>query len=97
MRACGVTARGTLLAAPEAAGVSRFVAQSIAWQLPGDAGAAVAELERLVLGAVASFSGTDGCTALEPITKTKTRSHRAFMSSRPLAAPCRRCTHLPGS
>jgi nucleoside-diphosphate-sugar epimerase len=38
-----------LLAAAEAAGASRFVAQSIAWQLPGDAGAAVAELERLVL------------------------------------------------
>ena len=40
-----------LLAAAEAAGASRFVAQSVAWQLPGDAGAAVAELERLVLGA----------------------------------------------
>jgi uncharacterized protein YbjT (DUF2867 family) len=40
-----------LLAAAEAAGASRFVAQSIAWQLRGEAGAAVAELERLVLGA----------------------------------------------
>jgi nucleoside-diphosphate-sugar epimerase len=40
-----------LLAAAEAAGASRFVAQSIAWQLPGDAGAAVSELERLVLAA----------------------------------------------
>jgi nucleoside-diphosphate-sugar epimerase len=40
-----------LLAAAEAAGVSRFVAQSVAWHLPGDAGAAVAELERLVLAA----------------------------------------------
>jgi nucleoside-diphosphate-sugar epimerase len=40
-----------LLAAAEAAGASRHVAQSIAWRLPGDAGAAVAELERLVLGA----------------------------------------------
>ena len=40
-----------LLAASEAAGASRFVAQSIAWQLPGEAGAAVAELERLVLAA----------------------------------------------
>jgi nucleoside-diphosphate-sugar epimerase len=40
-----------LLAAAEAARASRFVAQSIAWQLPGDAGAAVAELERLVLEA----------------------------------------------
>ena len=38
-----------LLAAAEAAGASHFVAQSIAWRLPGDAGAAVAELERLVL------------------------------------------------
>jgi nucleoside-diphosphate-sugar epimerase len=40
-----------LLAAAEAAGASHFVAQSIAWQLSGDAGAAVAELERLVLAA----------------------------------------------
>jgi uncharacterized protein YbjT (DUF2867 family) len=40
-----------LLAAAEAARASRFVAQSIAWRLPGDAGAAVAELERLVLAA----------------------------------------------
>jgi hypothetical protein len=39
-----------LLAAAKAAGASHFVAQSI-WQLPGDAGAAVSELERLVLGA----------------------------------------------
>jgi nucleoside-diphosphate-sugar epimerase len=40
-----------LLAAAAAAGASQFVAQSIAWQLPGDAGEAVSELERLVLGA----------------------------------------------
>jgi nucleoside-diphosphate-sugar epimerase len=40
-----------LLAAAKAAGASRFVAQSVAWQLPGDAGAAVGELERLVLAA----------------------------------------------
>jgi nucleoside-diphosphate-sugar epimerase len=40
-----------LLAAARAAGASRFVTQSIAWQLPGDAGAAVRELERLVLAA----------------------------------------------
>ena len=40
-----------LLAAATAAGASHFLAQSVAWQLPGDAGAAVSELERLVLGA----------------------------------------------
>ncbi len=40
-----------LLAAAKAAGASRFVAQSIAWKLPGDAGAAVSDLERLVLAA----------------------------------------------
>jgi nucleoside-diphosphate-sugar epimerase len=40
-----------LLAAAKAAGASRFIAQSVAWQLPGDAGAAVSELERLVLAA----------------------------------------------
>jgi nucleoside-diphosphate-sugar epimerase len=40
-----------LLGAARAAGASRFIAQSVAWQLPGDAGAAVSELEQLVLAA----------------------------------------------
>jgi nucleoside-diphosphate-sugar epimerase len=40
-----------LLGAAKAAGASRFIAQSVAWQLSGDAGAAVRELERLVLAA----------------------------------------------
>ncbi len=40
-----------LLAAASAAGVPRFVTQSVAWPLPGDGGAAVAEHERLVLDA----------------------------------------------
>jgi nucleoside-diphosphate-sugar epimerase len=40
-----------LLAAAEAAQASRFLAQSIAWQATGDAGAAVVELERLTLAA----------------------------------------------
>jgi len=40
-----------LLAAAQAAGASRFIAQSVAWPLSGDAGAAVSELERLVLAA----------------------------------------------
>jgi nucleoside-diphosphate-sugar epimerase len=38
-----------LLAAADAAGASHFVAQSVAWNLTGDAGAAVGELEQLVL------------------------------------------------
>lgn len=40
-----------LLAAARAAGVRRFAAQSVAWALPGDAGAAVAEMEAMVLDA----------------------------------------------
>lgn len=40
-----------LLAAARAAGAARFVAQSVAWPLPGDAGLAVEELERSVLDA----------------------------------------------
>jgi nucleoside-diphosphate-sugar epimerase len=40
-----------LLAAAAVAKVPRFVSQSIAWRVPGDAGAAVAELERMVLAA----------------------------------------------
>jgi uncharacterized protein YbjT (DUF2867 family) len=40
-----------LLAAAKAAGAARILAQSVAWQLAGDAGAAVAERERAVLEA----------------------------------------------
>ena len=39
-----------LLAAARACGASRIVAQSVAWDLGGDAGAAVREHERAVLG-----------------------------------------------
>jgi nucleoside-diphosphate-sugar epimerase len=38
-----------LLTAARAAGSTRFLAESVAWKLPGDAGRAVAELERAVL------------------------------------------------
>lgn len=40
-----------LLAAAKAAGAGGFVAQSVAWQIPGDGGQAVEEHERAVLGA----------------------------------------------
>jgi len=40
-----------LLAVARAVGAARFLAQSVAWQLPGDAGLAVEELERSVLDA----------------------------------------------
>jgi nucleoside-diphosphate-sugar epimerase len=40
-----------LLDAAAAAGVGRFLAQSVAWELPGEGGAAVAEHERAVLDA----------------------------------------------
>jgi nucleoside-diphosphate-sugar epimerase len=40
-----------LLAAARAASVDRFLAQSVAWELSGDGGAAKQELERLVLDA----------------------------------------------
>lgn len=40
-----------LLTAARAAGATRFIAESIAWQLPGDAGLAVSELEMAVLDA----------------------------------------------
>jgi nucleoside-diphosphate-sugar epimerase len=40
-----------LLAAAGAAGTTRFLAQSVAWRLAGDAGAATEELERSVLAA----------------------------------------------
>jgi nucleoside-diphosphate-sugar epimerase len=41
----------SLLAAAQAAGVPRFLAQSIAWRLPGDAHASVEEHEAMVLDA----------------------------------------------
>jgi uncharacterized protein YbjT (DUF2867 family) len=56
-RAGGANARirreGTpvLLAAAAAAGIDRYLAQSVAWPLAGDGGAAVAERERMVLEA----------------------------------------------
>lgn len=40
-----------LLDAAREANATRFVAQSVAWQLPGDGGAAVAEHEQMVLAA----------------------------------------------
>lgn len=40
-----------LLSAARAASASRFLAQSVAWELPGDGGAAIRELERSVLDA----------------------------------------------
>ena len=40
-----------LLAAANAAGAARFVAQSVAWAIPGDGGAAVEEHEHAVLDA----------------------------------------------
>jgi nucleoside-diphosphate-sugar epimerase len=40
-----------LLAAATAGGVDRFIVQSVAWTMPGDAGAAVDEMEQMVLAA----------------------------------------------
>ncbi|MGZ4376009.1 MAG: epimerase, partial [Gaiellaceae bacterium] len=40
-----------LLSAASAAGVDRFIAQSVAWTIPGDGGVAVADLEGMVLDA----------------------------------------------
>ena len=40
-----------LLDAATAAGVRRVIAQSVAWTIPGDGGAAVAEMEHMVLDA----------------------------------------------
>ena len=38
-----------LLTSARVAGTTRFIAESVAWELPGDAGRAIAELERAVL------------------------------------------------
>lgn len=52
-----------LLAAAQAAAASRFVAQSVAWRLPGDAHDSVDEHERMVLhagGVVVRYGRFDG-------------------------------------
>jgi nucleoside-diphosphate-sugar epimerase len=52
-----------LLDAARAAGAPRFIAQSIAWRLPGDAHASVEEHERMVLdagGVVVRYGRFDG-------------------------------------
>lgn len=52
-----------LLDAAQAAGAPRFLAQSIAWRLPGDAHASVEEHERMVLdagGVVVRYGRFDG-------------------------------------
>ncbi|MGN6815837.1 MAG: NAD-dependent epimerase/dehydratase family protein [Solirubrobacterales bacterium] len=52
-----------LLAAAQAAAVPRFLAQSIAWRLPGDSHASVEEHERMVLdigGVVVRYGRFDG-------------------------------------
>jgi len=43
------TGTRNLLDAARAAGAVRFIAQSVAWTIPGDGGAAVEDLERMVL------------------------------------------------
>ncbi len=40
-----------LLTAAASTGAGQLIAQSVAWALPGDAGAAVADMERMVLSA----------------------------------------------
>lgn len=86
-----------LLAAANAAGASRFIAQSVAWQLSGEAGAAVNELERLVLAASALSSDTDGSTGPAHTTNARSRSRPAFTSTRPPAAPSPPLTQPPES
>jgi hypothetical protein len=86
-----------LLAAAKAAGASRFIAQSVAWQLLGDAGAAVRELNGLCSRPTALFSGTDGSMGRAPTTKARNPSRRAFTSTRPPAARWLHLRQPPGS
>jgi len=67
-----------LLGAAAAAGTRRFVAQSVAWQLPGDGGAAVEELETLVLaadGVVLRFGQFHGPGTFHPEPPAPPRVH----------------------
>jgi hypothetical protein len=86
-----------LLAAAKAAGASRFIAQSVAWQLSGDAGAAVSELERLVLAADGVVLRYGRLYGQAPTTKARSPSRRAFTSTRPPAAPWSHLTQSPES
>jgi nucleoside-diphosphate-sugar epimerase len=86
-----------LLAAAKAAGASRFIAQSVAWQLSGDAGAAVSELERLVLAADGVVLRYGRLYGQAPTTKARSPSRRASTSTRPPAAPWSHLTQSPES
>jgi nucleoside-diphosphate-sugar epimerase len=72
-----------LLAAARSAGCDRFLAQSIAWQLPGDRGRAVAEHERAVLDAdgvvirYGQFYGPDTFYPAEPPPPPRVRVDHA--------------------
>jgi NADPH:quinone reductase-like Zn-dependent oxidoreductase len=86
-----------LLAAAKAAGAPHFVARA----LPGSYRAKRVQRSANSSGSysapTASFSAMDGCTGLAPTTRVKSRRPHAFTSTRPLGAPCRHLTQLPGS
>lgn len=79
-----------LLAAAQAAGAAQFIAQSVAWQVPGDGGAAVEEHERAVLdssGVVIRYGQFYGPV---PTSSLSCRHRRAYMWTTPRVAPCPR-------
>jgi nucleoside-diphosphate-sugar epimerase len=79
-----------LLAAARAAGVTRFITQSVAWTIPGDGGAAVEDMERSVLsigGTIIRYGqfygdGTyyEGPPPLGPIVHVDTAARRTLVA-----------------
>jgi nucleoside-diphosphate-sugar epimerase len=86
-----------LLAAAQAAGAKQFLAQSTAWRIPGEGGATVDDLERLVLeagGVVLRYGRFYGPGTYYEQSPPR---RRASTSTRRRDAPCRRSQFLPAS
>ncbi len=82
-----------LLAATQAASANRFIAQSVAWKIPGDGGAAVEEHERAVLdfsGVVIRYGQFYGPA---PTSSLSCRHRRVYMWTTPRVARCPRSSN----
>ncbi|MHB8335585.1 MAG: NAD-dependent epimerase/dehydratase family protein [Acidimicrobiales bacterium] len=88
MRREGTT---NLVDAAQACGV-RVIAQSVAWQLPGDGGVAVEFHERTVLDAGALSCATAGSSVPAPTSRMSRHQSRASTWRKPLVGPWPRST-----
>jgi nucleoside-diphosphate-sugar epimerase len=86
-----------LLAAAQAAGAPRILAQSIAWELPGQRGSTYRAHERAVLDAGGVVIRYGQLYARIPTTRPSCRHRRGSTSLRPRGGPCRSSRRRPAS